>query len=64
MAVERSSGKIQLALVWNEECYRDATPKLQLVAKDLRSSKPDLFHSIWANFRQATACSYFSCASF
>ena len=51
VAVERSSGKVQLALVWNEECYRHATPKLQLLAKDLRSSKPDLFHSIWANFR-------------
>ena len=49
--MERSSGKVQLALVWNEECYRDATPKLQLLAKDLRSSYPDLFHSIWANFR-------------
>lgn len=51
MAVERTSGKVQLTLVWNEENYRDATPKLQLLAKDLRSRQPDLFHSIWVNFR-------------
>lgn len=42
---------MQLTLVWNEENFRDATPKLQLLAKDLRSSRPELFHSIWANFR-------------
>lgn len=51
MAVERTSGKVQLTLVWNEENYRDATPKLQHLAKDLRSRQPDLFHSIWVNFR-------------
>lgn len=49
--MERSSGQVQLTLVWNEECYRDATPKLQLLAKDLRSAQPELFHSIWVNFR-------------
>lgn len=49
--MERKSGQVQLTLVWNTESYRDATPKLQLLAKDLRSSKPELFHSIWANFR-------------
>lgn len=46
---------MQLTLVWNEECYRDATPKLQLLAKDLRSTHPELFHSIWANFRYSSS---------
>ncbi|CAM9744098.1 unnamed protein product, partial [Hapterophycus canaliculatus] len=60
MAVERTSGKVQLTLVWNEENYRDATPKLQLLAKDLRSRQPDLFHSIWANFRVGVGNAIFS----
>ncbi|CAM9562748.1 unnamed protein product [Scytosiphon promiscuus] len=60
MAVERTSGKVQLTLVWNEESYRDATPKLQLLAKDLRSRQPELFHSIWANFRVGVGNAIFS----
>ncbi|CAM9890503.1 unnamed protein product [Ectocarpus sp. 13 AM-2016] len=60
MAVERTSGQVQLTLVWNEENYRDATPKLQLLAKDLRSSRPELFHSIWVNFRVGVGNAIFS----
>lgn len=62
VAVERTSGRVQLALVWNEENYRAATPKLQLFAKELRSSDPELFHSIWANFRYYY-CYYYSSSS-
>eukprot|EP00752_Nemacystus_decipiens_P008520 g7609.t1 len=60
IAVERTSGQVQLTLVWNEESYRDATPKLQLLAKDLRSTYPGLFHSIWANFRVGDGNAIFS----
>jgi 23S rRNA (uracil1939-C5)-methyltransferase len=50
MSVERSTGKVQLTLVWNAEDYRAATPHLQLLVKEIKARAPDLFHSIWANF--------------
>ncbi|KAG5177747.1 S-adenosyl-L-methionine-dependent methyltransferase [Tribonema minus] len=59
-SVERSSGKVQLTLVWNAEDYRGATPHLQLLVKELRARAPDLFHSIWANFRTGPGNAIFS----
>lgn len=50
LSVERSTGKVQLTLVWNAHDYREATPHLQLLVKELKAKAPDLWHSIWANF--------------
>ncbi|CAM9317158.1 unnamed protein product, partial [Chrysoparadoxa australica] len=50
-SVERRSGKVQLTLVWNVDEYKESVPHLQLLVKELKKQAPDLFHSIWANFR-------------
>ncbi|CAN0500333.1 unnamed protein product, partial [Discosporangium mesarthrocarpum] len=51
IAIERSSGLVQLTLVWNAVDYKQATPHMQLLVKELRRREPELFHSIWVNFR-------------
>jgi 23S rRNA (uracil1939-C5)-methyltransferase len=58
--VERRTGRVQLTLVWNADDYREATPALQLLVKELNKAAPDLFHSVWANFRTGPGNAIFS----
>mmetsp|Transcript_32138 Transcript_32138/g.55468 ORF Transcript_32138/g.55468 Transcript_32138/m.55468 type:complete len:562 (-) Transcript_32138:298-1983(-) len=51
LAVERATGRVQLTLVWNTEDFKASVPFLQLLVKDLKKREPELWHSIWANFR-------------
>lgn len=51
--VERTSGKVQLTLVWNTETGKEAAPFAQTVAKHLWTTYPDLWHSIYFNWNTA-----------
>eukprot|EP01041_Mallomonas_annulata_P007345 gene7345-14993_t len=54
MSVERETGKIQLVLVWNADSYKEADQSLPRLVKRLKS-RPDLWHSISANFQTASS---------
>jgi len=50
MSVERTTGKVQLVLVWNALMYKDAEQTLPRLVKRLKN-RPDLWHSITVNFQ-------------
>ena len=55
MSVERSTGKIQLVLVWNAAMYKDADQKiLPRLVKKLKA-RPDIWHSISINFHTSAS---------
>ena len=55
MSVERSTGKVQLVLVWNSVMYKDADQKiLPRLVKRLKV-RSDLWHSITINFQTSTS---------
>ncbi len=60
LSVERRSGKVQATLVWNAASFKEARPQLQLLVKRINKTAPNLFHSVWANFRTGPGNTIFS----
>eukprot|EP00933_Yihiella_yeosuensis_P052332 TRINITY_DN5035_c3_g1_i1.p1 TRINITY_DN5035_c3_g1~~TRINITY_DN5035_c3_g1_i1.p1 ORF type:complete len:463 (+),score=95.03 TRINITY_DN5035_c3_g1_i1:132-1391(+) len=52
LEVQRSSGKVQLTLVWHATDEDDAGPVLQKLLKALQKAAP-LWYAVWANFNAA-----------
>lgn len=59
LSVERSTGKVQLVLVWNCATYKEADQSLSRLVKKLKS-RYDLFHSISVNFQTSRGNSIFN----
>lgn len=59
LSLERSTGKVQLVIVWNVETYKDAEQSLPRLVKRLKS-RPDLWHSITVNFQTSNSNSIFN----
>lgn len=59
MSVERSSGKIQLVLVWNAFTFKDAEQTLPRLVTRLKSN-PKLWHSVTVNFQTSESNTIFN----
>jgi hypothetical protein len=59
LSLERSTGKVQLVLVWNVVTYKEAEQTLPRLVKRLKS-RADLFHSITANFQTSRGNAIFN----
>jgi hypothetical protein len=60
MSLERFTGKVQLVLVWNAFQYKDAEQTLPRLVKKLKSTRPDLWHSISVNFQTSASNAIFN----
>mmetsp|Transcript_3958 Transcript_3958/g.5713 ORF Transcript_3958/g.5713 Transcript_3958/m.5713 type:complete len:557 (-) Transcript_3958:67-1737(-) len=47
--VDRSTGRVSLALVWNAEALKDTQPALARLVKALQRTEPKLWHNIWCH---------------
>jgi hypothetical protein len=59
MSVDRSSGRIQLTLVWNALTFKEAGQNLPRLVKRLKGN-PDLWHSVSANFQTSESNAIFN----
>lgn len=59
LSLERSTGKVQLVLVWNAAEAQDAITTLPRLVKLLKSRHPNLWHSITVNFNTMTTNNIF-----
>lgn len=53
LTLERSSQKVQLVIVWHASMYKDVEGTLPRLVKRLKSTRPDLWHSITVNFQMS-----------
>ncbi|KAJ1397006.1 S-adenosyl-L-methionine-dependent methyltransferase [Ochromonadaceae sp. CCMP2298] len=59
MSVDRSTGRIQLTLVWNALTFKEAGMNLPRLVKRLKSN-PDLWHSVSVNFQTSESNAIFN----
>jgi tRNA/tmRNA/rRNA uracil-C5-methylase (TrmA/RlmC/RlmD family) len=50
LSLERSTGKVQVVLVWNSNELQDAITTLPRLIKNMKTRNPNLWHSISVNF--------------
>lgn len=59
LSLEKHTGRVQVVLVWNALTFKEAGQLLPRLVKRLKG-RPELFHSITANFQQAEGNAIFN----
>jgi 23S rRNA (uracil1939-C5)-methyltransferase len=52
--VERKSGLVQVTIVWNASCWKDANPVAPRLGSEYWSKNRDILHSVWFNWNTST----------